>query len=275
MKNRNMIFDFTQCYPKRKEPGLEWHDCSAIGGSRLYCSRDAEKKIKALIAPAGVSGIHFIDSGDYHYISKIMTDFIKEPFTLVLIDHHTDMQDASLGGDILSCGNWAKKVLQENPYLQRLVLIGQEKKVLDKLQSGARQQETDGKLVEISYEELKNGKAHEKIKELPDEVPVYISIDKDVLDEKYAVTNWDQGKMSMGMLEQILKTLVTEYDVIGVDICGMYPEENSLPEYLRAERVNIRSDEELYRFLQKIFFAGLHINRWVIFFVKIKSVFSI
>lgn len=275
MKNRNMVFDFTQCYPKRKEPGLEWHDCSAIGGSRLYCSRDAGKKIKALIAPAGVSGIHFIDSGDYHYISKIMTDFIKEPFTLVLIDHHTDMQDASLGGDILSCGNWAKKVLQENPYLQRLVLIGQEKKVLDKLQSGARQQETDGKLVEISYEELKNGKAHEKIKELPDEVPVYISIDKDVLDEKYAVTNWDQGKMSMGMLEQILKTLVTEYDVIGVDICGMYPEENSLPEYLRAERVNIRSDEELYRFLQKISFAGLHINRWVIFFVKIKSVFSI
>ena len=85
--------------------------------------------------------------------------------------------------------------------------------------------------------------------------PVYISIDKDVLDEKYAVTNWDQGKMSMGMLEQILKTLVTEYDVIGVDICGMYPEENSLPEYLRAERVNIRSDEELYRFLQKNFFC--------------------
>ena len=158
-----MIFDFTQCYPKRKEPGLEWHDCSAIGGSRLYCSRDAEEKIKALIAPVGVSGIHFIDSGDYHYISKIMTDFIKEPFTLVLIDHHTDMQDASLGGDILSCGNWAKKVLQENPYLQRLVLIGQEKKALDKLQSGARQQETDGKLVEIGndvymqYEKTKDG----------------------------------------------------------------------------------------------------------------------
>ncbi len=37
----------------------------------------------------------------------------------MLIDHHTDMQDASLGGDILSCGNWAKKVLQKNPYLQK------------------------------------------------------------------------------------------------------------------------------------------------------------
>jgi len=40
-----------------------------------------------------------------------------------------------------------------------------------------------------------------------------------------------------------------------VDICGMYPEENSLPEYLRAERVNIRSDEELYRFLKKNLFC--------------------
>ena len=59
MKNRNMIFDFTQCYPKRKEPGLEWHDCSAIGGSRLYCSRDAEEKIKALIAPAGGLSLYF------------------------------------------------------------------------------------------------------------------------------------------------------------------------------------------------------------------------
>lgn len=148
-----------------------------------------------------------------------------------------------------------EKGIAEKPVSAKAGFDGQEKKVLDKLQSGARQQETDGKLVEISYEELKNGKAHEKLKELPDEVPVYISIDKDVLDEKYAVTNWDQGKMSMGMLEQILKTLVTEYDVIGVDICGMYPEENSLPEYLRAERVNIRSDEELYRFLQKNLFC--------------------
>ena len=234
---------------------ISWIDLSDISGTNCYCDGDAQAQILERMEKYPVSGIYFIDSGNYHYMSRIRAAKITEPFRLLVFDHHTDMQDASLGGDILSCGNWAKKVLQENPYLQKLVLIGQEKKVLDKLQSGARQQETDGKLVEISYEELKNGKAHEKIKELPDEVPVYISIDKDVLDEKYAVTNWDQGKMSMGMLEQILKTLVTEYDVIGVDICGMYPEENSLPEYLRAERVNIRSDEELYRFLQKNLFC--------------------
>lgn len=48
-------------------------------------------------------------------------------------------------------------------------------------------------------------------------------------------------EMSMGIGTDI-KTPVTEYDVIEW-IFVMYPEENSLPEYLRAERVNIRSDE--------------------------------
>ena len=149
MQNRcqNLILDFTHVYEDetvRDREQFQWIDCSDIEESHLYCSPSAYEEIRKRIEPFGISGIHFIDSGDYHYIC----------------------------------------------------------------------------------------------------------IDKDVLDEKYAVTNWDQGKMSMRMLEQILKTLVTEYDVIGVDICGMYPEENSLPEYLRAERVNIRSDEELYRFLQ-------------------------
>ena len=245
MSSRNMVFDFTQCYPKHTEEGLKWYDCSAINGSRLYCSRDAEDKIKELIRPNGISGIHFIDSGDYHYITKIMTDFIREPFTLVLIDHHTDMQDASIG-DLLSCGNWAKKVLEENQYLQKLVLIGQEQKILDQLSLFHSE-----KLIGISYEELKSGDARKRIESLDKQIPIYISVDKDVLDEKYAVTNWDQGEMSLYMLEEVLKVLVTDYDVIGIDICGVFPEENSIPDFLRAERINTGSDEELYHFLRK------------------------
>ena len=245
MSSRNMVFDFTQCYPKHTEEGLKWYDCSAIKGSRLYCSRDAENKIKELIRPNGISGIHFIDSGDYHYITKIMTDFIREPFTLVLIDHHTDMQDASIG-DLLSCGNWAKKVLEENQYLQKLVLIGQEQKILDQLSLFHSE-----KLIGISYEELKSGDARKRIESLDKQIPIYISVDKDVLDEKYAVTNWDQGEMSLYMLEEVLKVLVTDYDVIGIDICGVFPEENSIPDFLRAERINTGSDEELYHFLRK------------------------
>ena len=174
-----------------------------------------------------------------------MTDFIREPFTLVLIDHHTDMQDASIG-DLLSCGNWAKKVLEENQYLQKLVLIGQEQKILDQLSLFHSE-----KLIGISYEELKSGDARKRIESLDKQIPIYISVDKDVLDEKYAVTNWDQGEMSLYMLEEVLKVLVTDYDVIGIDICGVFPEENGIPDFLRAERINTGSDEELYHFLRK------------------------
>ena len=93
--------------------------------------------------------------------------------------------------------------------------------------------------------------ARKIIESLYKQIPIYISVDKDVLDEKYAVTNWDQGEMSLYMLEEVLKVLVTDYDVIGIDICGVFPEENSIPDFLRAERINTGSDEELYHFLRK------------------------
>ena len=245
MNARNLVFDFTHSYQKHEEDGLLWYDCSKICGSRLYCDKEAEKKIKDIIRQNGISGIHFIDSGDYHYITKFMTDYIGEPFILVLIDHHTDMQDGSLG-DILSCGNWAQNVLDENEYLKKLVLVGQQQKSLSRLLCLY-----PDKLVGISYEELINKTAGSKIEALESQFPVYISIDKDVLNEKYAVTNWDQGEMSLCMLFDVLRVFIMNYDVIGIDICGDLPEENNIPEFIRAERINTESDEELYNFLRK------------------------
>lgn len=35
-------------------------------------------------------------------------------------------------------------------------------------------------------------------------LPVYISIDKDILDKQYTETNWSQGNMSLPMLERLL-----------------------------------------------------------------------
>ena len=132
----------------------------------------------------------------------------------------------------------------ENPYLQILVLIGQEQKTFDRSSLFHSDQ-----LVEISYEELKDHSARKKLQALPTNFPIYISIDKDVLNESCAVTNWDQGEMSLPLLENVLKILISNYDVIGIDICGDFPEEDSIPEFLRAERINMRSDEELYHFL--------------------------
>ena len=53
--------------------------------------------------------------------------------------------------------------------------------------------------------------------------PVYISIDKDVLDPSSAITNWDQGSLTLSELEQLLAVVFRQERVIGIDICGECP----------------------------------------------------
>ena len=90
--------------------------------------RKSEKKIK----PYGIHGIHFLDSGNYHYVTEIMTSQIQKEFQLVVFDHHTDMQKPMIE-HMTSCGDWAEKVLETNPWLQQLVLIGPQEKDIEQL----------------------------------------------------------------------------------------------------------------------------------------------
>lgn len=59
--------------------------------------------------------------GNYHYVTKFLTDMITEPFSLVMYDHHTDMQQP-LFPQLTSCENWAADVLRDNPFLEKLLL---------------------------------------------------------------------------------------------------------------------------------------------------------
>ena len=81
---------------------------------------------------------------------------------------------------------------------------------------------------------------------------VLISIDKDVLDERYAMTNWNQGDMSLGMLEDVLAHFLKNCEVIGIDICGDDPDIDDYPTYIKAERINNLSDDALYQTAMKI-----------------------
>lgn len=248
MYDRNMVFDFTHTYPEEMRAGNEfiWFDCSDIEESRLYCSDKAEAELKELIEPYGISGIHFIDSGDYHYISRYMTEFIKESFSLVLFDHHTDMQKPLIAG-MTSCGSWAGEVLEGNEYLEQLVLIGPRQRILNSLEVKNKE-----KLVGISFEEVAEGKAKDRLESIRMDVPAYLSIDKDVLRQQSARTNWDQGDMSVSTLEQLLRFLMTEMEIIGIDICGEYPEEGNLPEFLEAQRINNKLNMELYSYISEL-----------------------
>ena len=140
---------------------------------------------------------------------------------------------------MLSCGNWAKKALQ-NPSLHRLYLIGPSKHDLKSMERN--------KVLSFSIEELEQGVTIP----LETKYPVYISIDKDVLDERYAMTNWNQGEMSLGMLEDVLAHFLKNCEVIGIDICGDDPDIDDYPTYIKAERINNLSDDALYQTAMKI-----------------------
>ena len=251
--NNHLILDFSHVYCDENIPRndkLHWIDCSDIYECDLYCSQSAEKEIHRRIDPYGIGGIHFLDSGNYHYVTKIMTDWISEPFSLIMFDHHTDMQPPMIDG-MISCGDWARSVLLTNPNLQQLILIGPKKAdiqaVFSDKQLKAREKKIlKEKLIAFSTEELRA--EAEKIRM---DVPFYISIDKDVLDERYCETNWNQGEMPLSLLEHLLTLFLAQKNILGIDICGECQQGIPMPEYMEAEEKNAETNRKLFEFLTR------------------------
>ena len=244
MTTNHLILDFSHVYCDEKIPKndrVHWLDCSDIAECDLYCSKRAEEEIRARIEPYGIRGIHFLDSGNYHYVTGIMTEQIKQGFSLILFDHHTDMQKPMIE-HMTSCGDWAGKVLKTNPWLQQLILIGPQERDIQQIYSEKEglvtSTELREKLVTFSAEEIQSGEAGNKISKIKKNFPVYISIDKDILDEEYSETNWSQGKMSLPVLERLLMPFLKSGNILGIDICGECQQGMLLPQYLEAEEIN-------------------------------------
>lgn len=191
-------------------PGAEILDCSSIEGSRRYCDPSAQKLLKEKIAGRW-QGIHLLGSGDYHYLTKLITDSIPESFDLLLFDHHPDMQ-APLFEGMLSCGGWLRDMLLSNGNLRQVSIIG-----IDP----ALKSETSGfgERVQVFCEGERIIAPEASGQGLP---PLYISIDKDVFCPCFARTSWDQGSLTMPLLEQILPLFTKGRKVLGADICGSF-----------------------------------------------------
>lgn len=259
------IHDFSGVYSEQKfmqslreSSKALWLDSTGIAGTDCYCDDDAVVAIRGQIADAGIQnaeGIHFIDGGNYHYMSKIWTDMVQEPFSLVVFDHHPDMQEPRFG-NILSCGGWVKKVAEENKFVDNIVIIG----VSEHL---TREISTHNK---VSY--LREGEYKAMVKS-PDGIErflstirdfgfafspnIYISIDKDALSPNHAVTNWDQGSLSLEHMKAIISAFAQGRKIIGIDICGERARDFAGDEYhtvQEADALNDRINRELVEFLQ-------------------------
>lgn len=177
-------YDYQNFYNEANAVSL---DFTGLEGTKCYCDDSAREVLKQAILSNPLEGLHFIDSGNFHYLSLLWLEEIKEDFSLVLFDHHPDNQPPSFG-QILSCGGWVLEASENLPHLKHIYTYG----VGDYMDPTS----------------------------IPTDYPLYISIDKDVLSEEYAITDWDQGQMTLPEMLNILEEIYKDRRVIGVDICG-------------------------------------------------------
>lgn len=238
--------NFSGVYSLMNMPPGTVVDCRDIRSCDCYCSPESAAAIRKRMGK-DPSGIHFIDSGDYHYVTEFWTDRIREPFNLILFDHHPDMHEPEFP-DLVSCGGWVQDVLAGNPHCRKVLIIGANPALSrEALQALDRIRLIDEKhVMEEAMEDA--------LPFFDRTLPVYISIDKDVLDEEWASTDWDQGSMSLRMLESCLRLVFGRFRVIGVDICGEKPEGKGGTE--KDWTLNSLTNKELFLFLQEIWRKG-------------------
>lgn len=216
-----VIMNFSGVYEAEgfyKDYGHVWVDCKEIEGTNCYCDEEGENAIREAIRELGPEGIHFLDSGNYHYVSKIWMEKIEEEFELLVLDHHTDMQPPMFG-DILSCGSWIKDALDSNPAIRHVWLAGPPADAADEIRAG----EYGGRVTCVPEELTGDGDGWRE--RLGDSgLPLYISVDKDMLGPDHARTNWDQGSGDLQAVLACMDAAASCRRVIGVDVCGENPE---------------------------------------------------
>lgn len=215
LKTGITIINFDETYvvqDKLQQYHHENLDFQQMEHVNLFCEEDSVHTLEKRIQNRKQKGITFIGNGNYHYISYLLLKEMTKPFTLVLFDNHPDLGTGNeTDTQMLSCGSWVYHALKKIPLLQQVVIIGPT--VIMPNSS------TYPRTVIFPFD----GIHHYSLKTILSAIPtenVYISIDKDVLDTKDVVTNWDQGKMDNSRLISILEYVLKNKQTDGVDICG-------------------------------------------------------
>ena len=220
--NREFFLTESMCRQKIDDSkiSLTWFDLKSLSGCNCYCDDDAQIAIEKKISGFSPSGIHFIDSGNYHYISKLWLEKIEKPFRLLVFDNHTDMQPPAFGG-ILSCGGWIAASVEELQNLKEVVLVGPDEESYEQVEEHIKK--CTRYLSREALHEIEQNKSF--FENIPTDLPLYISIDKDVLCKEYADTTWSQGDMKLKDLSEYLRNIIALFrkegqEILGIDICG-------------------------------------------------------
>ncbi|MCR4611055.1 MAG: arginase family protein [Lachnospiraceae bacterium] len=224
-------------------------DCSEIPGINCYADKEAIKSLRDKLSEAAPEGIHFIDSGNFHYMTYLFLEKIERDFELVLIDKHPDCK-IPMFEELVSCGGWVRDAIFNLSHLKRVYMIGTDESLLYELDDLRERKEYVTVVRDVSDFNVqfplqkgvidKNSRLLEQdsFKEGNNNLPIYLSIDKDVLDKSVVTTNWDQGDMTLEELDEWIAKLKKK-EIIGVDICGECDIHDSDEAYNRSNDVNL------------------------------------
>ena len=277
-------------------------DFTTLSGTNGFCDDAAADEIRRRIADFPARGLHFLDNGNFHYLTRFWCEKISEDFALVVYDHHVDLRKPVFPG-LMSCGSWIRDVLLRNRHCRAVLIIGPEcaqadiidrelqslvadDEVLDERASQSAsypqvsteavndraanapdaglpthswtyvRREADDQSVRLccfTEDDILDGRAAHELPHILDalRLPVYISIDKDVLSRKVLRTNWDQGIMTEAEFRHELDRFTMDLDIhiLGADICGE-PAYNACRRLLDDTRDLRRSDGVNRRLLE-------------------------
>ena len=197
---------------------VKYLDLRDIQGTNCYCDDTAAQEIRKRIYDIRCGDIRLLDSGNYHYMSRILAEKAEGPFQMIVLDNHTDMQPPAFGG-LLSCGGWVFSVLEDLPDLTRVILYGPPAEDIERLGNDLPQQFRSR--VEALYRKDKDSIASLLLSDLP----LYISIDKDIISMQDILTNWNQGDLRLSELKALLSDILRECKkrnivLTGTDLCG-------------------------------------------------------
>jgi arginase family enzyme len=193
--------------------------------------------------------VTFYGSGDFHHLTAGLLRLVEEEVTVVHFDNHPDWVSFP---PTYNCGAWVNRVLHL-PMVRKVITLGpcSDDLAWPELKTANLSAVKAGKL-EIRpwrhapsrvLRDYDQGPAHRsrpgyiEWANLADtdwratlcEIiagiatpAVWLTIDKDVLAEDEAATNWDQGAMNVDHLIEAIKLFALRKRVLGVDVCGDY-----------------------------------------------------
>ena len=233
-----------QNFYKNYAEDIVWTELSDLSGCNCYCDAEASDRIRKEIQAFTGNGIHFIDSGNYHYMTRLWLEKLQIPFRLLVFDNHTDMQPPAFGG-LLSCGGWIAASLEELPLLQEVILVGPDEEAYTQVEPDLQQ-----KVLFLSREKLSTMTAEEKegfFNNLSEDLPLYVSVDKDVLCKGDASTTWSQGDMHLSELMSFLELVLERQNILGMDVCGECDMDSCSEDFL-----NDHANEAILRLWEKM-----------------------